>query len=178
MLRKTFVFLIALSLSPISHGIGRTGNRSAPQGYYVLGDLADGFTSLAPIEYSYQEPMGNGNVRLRAPLLSLKGPGTTASIEVELLRASIAYPQFQGLSRQDIVAKLIADGWTRQATSDPCLEIFTSDQPNTILALALWGDTKGVLFRSMNIPNNKKARSALVSGIVLDPGACAWKINN
>lgn len=169
---RLLILIALLTLSAAnSHGIGRTGNKSA-HGIDV-GDFQDGFIATVPNEYSYVESMGQDNLRMKANGMIPDSFGIPPAIE--LLRLVSIYPEFKGLHRDDIKNKLFADQWTSIPSSDSCVDLFYLTDSNTVAGLALWGDEKGLLIRAIDGKLNRKAVQTVLSTLQLDPGACAWK---
>lgn len=157
---------LMLLFSPMVLAIGRTGNG--------LIDEDDGFTAMAPMEFRGDQSMGGGNLRLYGPPSSMSFPVAQPTF-IELLRVVISHPEFQTLTRMDILQSLGADGWFTLPQFDPCINSFGYRSGTVALGLAIWGQSRGVLIRAEDTDESWQAINVIINSVKLKAGACDWK---
>ncbi len=154
-------------LHPVALAIGRTGNG--------VTDPEDGFSALVPAEYSDQQPMGLGNLRLLRQSFPVRFNPIVPKSVLELLRVVNVFPEFQTMSRSDLVFAIGKDGWWAMPTFDRCVQAFAYRSSTIAEGLVLWGQSKGVLIRAPNTDDNWQAINVILSSLKIEAGACDWK---
>lgn len=166
-MKRIFLFLLSLSLCPVAIAIGRTGNKIA--------DVDDGFESLVPYDYSNTHNMGLGNLRILQPAAPIHPMGNGLPGMVEILKVSTIYPEFEGVSRDDLIQKILGDGWGTASSYNPCISAFAFRSNTIVEGLVLWGQSKGILIRGMSTDDNWQAVNIIMTALKIQNGACDWK---
>jgi hypothetical protein len=82
--------------------------------------------------------------------------------------------QYSTLSRDELVAKLSSNGWTRVSTPQSCIESWMIESDGAFNQIAVWGVGKGIAAYGLATKELEKSARELVDGIDLSPGACGW----
>ena len=157
----------ALALLPESAlPIGRSGNG-------FVASAPDGFQAKAPDFFDVAQALPAEGLRLIAPNIRTSGLGSAPVIE---LRRFIAeYPQEAAYTRDQQRANFAAHGWWLANHSNPCVEVFLSDNDSASVAIATWGEGKGVVIIGQKTGLTKSSIKQMLDSLTLDAGACAWK---
>ncbi len=90
-----------------------------------------------------------------------------------------SHPDLLEMSRAEVAAFFATrpDGattWIEIPQADPCVDTYYGFRQDSITAVALWGEGKGVMTVGPNTPTIQASLRSMLDGIHLDAGACEW----
>lgn len=158
--------LCAVLFSSPGQTIGRTGNGR------MMG-VEDGFTASMPTQLPEVQTGADGSLRCTNPAVM---DSSGESPKVIVYRFSVANPSRAQMSRDDLKLELLNNDWKPRAfAKDPCVDLYVRDQGSVLALIGVWGVGKGFEVIGGRNPFTAKAIDEIVAGLVLEPGACAWK---
>jgi hypothetical protein len=173
---KALAALACLALSPAALAISRVGNGR-------IESLASRFDAPVPAEFCaadsclVDETESHGLVFQDARGARMApSPLVPISEPLRLFADEFAqrFPDWVKLGRAELTGELASRGWKRTDSPDPCVEAWRNESASGFSWLGTWGDGRGVVLFGLNAGPTLDSASQLISGIRLEPGACAW----
>jgi hypothetical protein len=168
------VLLGVIAFTGQAQAVSRVGNR--------ISGSSDDFSAPIPQEFCLQGRCQVSETRTSKVLLD-DAHGRVVRVGAQLpvipLRLTVAdfateVTKYAGLSRDELVAKLLESGWTKVSTPQGCVESWMIENGGTFNQIAVWGVGKGVAVYGFATKELEQSARELVNGIELSPGACAW----
>jgi hypothetical protein len=162
---KSLIAAIAIMIPISGQTIGRTGNGR-------MASIEDGFVTNMPSQLPDVQAASDGSLKCMNPAI-LDSSGSSPSVIVH--RFAVANQSRANMDRDSLKLELLANDWHPVSfPQDPCVDLYVKDQGSVLALIGVWGGGKGFEVIGARDGFTRTAINEIVSGLVLDRGACAW----